>query len=340
MVALKTERRVYMWRLRPHAVPREAGKTATLDEIVGILKAAYDAGTAEMYISDQGRTLPDDAPDSAKDQKNRIYIADFEITEDAVTLLINRGDPTAADPAFINALTRAITPVSPGPDESQGWSAHLVISRAERPEGYRACFERMPRSTSSYTDNLIRAIVIRATQRDPKYTYVKITRPRGRAAIRENAPYRPEIGISKVPSNTLIEDLKEGEISNVVLVKSKATLGGIDAPPMVKSIKSRLTIKPEPSAKQKFREFISAITPLARAEGYDTIQIHLSDLPGNATASPKFSLDVEDATEQLYVRTQRLTDFPEFLQSCYAKIDSQIKEKILGLIANDAMWAT
>jgi hypothetical protein len=262
MVALKTERRVYMWRLVPHAIPKESGKAVTLAEIVGILKASYDSGTAEMYIGDNGRTLPDDAPPEARDSKNRIYIADCEITDDAITLLINRGDPSAADPAFINARTKAITPVPPGPDESQGWSAHLVISTTEMQSGYRACFERMPRSTSSYTDNLIRSIVIAATQRNPQYMYEKITRARGKAAVREIKPYRPEIGINKVPSNTLMEDLQRGEISSVTLVKSKATLGGIDAPPMVKSISSRLSIKPEPSAKERIKEFITAITPL------------------------------------------------------------------------------
>jgi hypothetical protein len=55
MVALNSERRVFMWHVRPHAIPQASGKTVTLDEIVSLLKASYDAGEAEMYISDEGR---------------------------------------------------------------------------------------------------------------------------------------------------------------------------------------------------------------------------------------------------------------------------------------------
>lgn len=337
MVALKTERRVYMWRVMPHAVPKDSGKAVTLDEIIDILRRAYDAEAAEMYLADDGKVLPEDAPEADKDRKNRVYFADLEVTDDTVTILINRGDPLAADPAFINSRTDAVNPVRPGEDESQGWSAHLVLSRIERRGEYRACFERMPHSTSSYTERLIQTIVSRAAARDPKYTYEKITHSRGKTHS-EVKPYRPELWVKRVPSEKIIEDLDKGEVSNITLIKSNASLGGLDSPNLVKSISSRLIIKPSSSAKESIRSLVSSVTRAGKDEGYNEIQINMEKLPGNATASPRFSLEIEDATETLYVRTQRLTDFKDFLQSCYAKIEGTIQQKMLELIADHSKW--
>ncbi|MCK9913551.1 hypothetical protein MXD81_30650, partial [Microbacteriaceae bacterium K1510] len=125
MVALKTERRVYMWHISPRPLPREAPLVVKLADVVATIKTAFDNGTAELFLNADGRVLPMDAAANEKDPKNRVYISDF--TEDAgfVTMLINRGDPTVADTAFIDAVTQDVRTVPPGKNESQGWSAHL-----------------------------------------------------------------------------------------------------------------------------------------------------------------------------------------------------------------------
>src|SRR5690349_18625764 len=102
MVALKSERRVYMWRVVARATPQEADKVVTVAEIIGILKDAYTAGEAQIYLSDEGRVLPLDAPESDQDPKNRVYIADVAEDSNVITMLINRGDPYVADTAFID----------------------------------------------------------------------------------------------------------------------------------------------------------------------------------------------------------------------------------------------
>jgi hypothetical protein len=337
MVALNRERRVFMWHIRPHAIPQESGKTVTLDEIASLLKTSYDAGEAEMYISDEGRMLPDDAPEDKKNPKNRIYIADFEIADDAITLLINRGDTAAADPAYINANTKQVNPVRPGADESQGWSAHLVVRRAQREGLHRACFERMPRSTSSYAESLISKIIANEIKGAAKYTYKKLRRERG-ITIREAKTYRPVFGIRKVPSDTIMSDLEKGEISGVTLLRARATLAGLDAPDVVKTINQRLIIKTKPVTNEDMKAFITSLTRIARREGYNQIQIGMEGLPGGTSASPKFSLDIEDATEVLYARTQLLTDFPQFLESCYGQINGDIKNKLKELISDNDQW--
>lgn len=327
MVALKTERRVYMWRATPTVVPKEAPNNATLDEIIAILSEAYSAKQAEIYLSDSGRVLPPDAPADQKDRKNRVYIADLMDEPSCITMLINRGDPLAADPAFINATSGEVHPVIPGEDESQGWSAHLVISKIETGGIYRACFERMPHSTSSYAEMLIRTLLDRYAATRSEYTYQKRLR-RGRRIALETRRYRPNLTVKKVPSEQLKADLEHGELSTITLINSKVTYSGPDAPDVVRDVKNKLVIRVKRTEQRRIVEYIEHLTPWARARDYDAIQFNIVKLPGNTSANPRFFLDIEDATETLYVRSQRLTGFGHFLDCCYANIAPDIKEKM------------
>lgn len=108
MVALKNERRVYMWHVVPRAVPKE-GPNVTINEILAILKAHYAAADAEIYLNDAGRVLDEDASAADKDPKNRVYIADLSEDTDTITFLINRGDTNVANPAF-SPRARSRTP--------------------------------------------------------------------------------------------------------------------------------------------------------------------------------------------------------------------------------------
>ncbi len=49
MVALKSERRVYLWRMSPHASPKEAPVDVKFEQILQILKTAFDNKEAFAY---------------------------------------------------------------------------------------------------------------------------------------------------------------------------------------------------------------------------------------------------------------------------------------------------
>jgi len=157
MVALNTERRVFLWRIRPIASPHEANGAdrasgdkvvVSLDEIIRLLEAEHSAGRGRVFLSDTGRILDDD---EEPDEKNRLYIA--EIARDpnrgVITLLINRGDPNIASPSFINTVEGTVRTEPPAEDEVPGASAHLVIADKATADGHRACFEQMPHVSST-----------------------------------------------------------------------------------------------------------------------------------------------------------------------------------------------
>lgn len=49
MVALRTERRVFLWRIYPRPVPIDSKKEVTLEECLKIIEAAFVSGTASAY---------------------------------------------------------------------------------------------------------------------------------------------------------------------------------------------------------------------------------------------------------------------------------------------------
>lgn len=339
MVALKTERRVYMWHVAPRPVPVEAPKIVTLEEIIDIIKDSHTKQQADIFLSPEGRVLKDDAPESQRDPANRIYIADIDDREDFITILINRGDPSVTDAAYIHVISKSVRTVVPEPNESPGSSAHLIIKKeVDRIEGkYRACFERMPHVSSTHVESLLAAILTRYAIESPKYFYYKRSR-RNNKYVTEYKQYIPSLEIRKVPSDQIKHDIDRGELSSIVLIESRSEFAGPDAPGIVKSAQKRLIIKPKKAEKYKILSFIQALTPWAVKEGFNEIKVNMRSLPGNITASPRFELDQEDATETLYVRSQRLTQFSTMLEGCYGSICEQIQREMISLLNDIDKW--
>jgi hypothetical protein len=333
MAASKTERRVYLWKLKPRAIPAHDDEHVTLEEILGLLQGEFLSGLARVFLSKDSRILEDDATDA--DPKQQIYIADIKRSatrHNLVTILINRGDPDAVSPAFINSETDDVRIEHPGEKESPGWSAHLAISLAVDGHGaHRACFEKMPRVSSTLVTNAIDKIVSRVAARTGTYTYTYSFRS-NKKIVHEQRRFRPVLGLHKIPSEKLSSDLDAGSLTGVTLTKRKHFYDGVGAGNLVKRQEEKIVISTRPADKGVIRSFIAGITEKAKEEGYEDISFHVGDLPGNTTATATMSLDEADAMEALYVRAQRVTDFDAILEACYSAVCPQIESKLIEII--------
>ena len=338
MVALRFERRVFLWRIHPRPVPIDSKKTVTLNECLQFLDQALAAGTARAYLSDGGRILDDDAKE--KDEKSQIYIAKIKPnpTKKTVTILINRGDPNAVSPAFINSETHNVTVVQPKEKEAPGYSAHLVISTTIEDGQHRASFERMPHVSSALVLDLFDRIITRATAKDPAYAYEVLVRKTKKKEFKETRRYRPALDIKRVPSENLSHDLEQGELTSVVLTKEKTFYSGPGAKELIKRQEEKILIRTAPADKTKVAAFIKGLTEWAKSEKYKEITFHLERLPGGASNNPTLALDDHDALEQLYVRAQRLTDFKEILEGCYADICDEIEAQMVAVVNGTQGW--
>lgn len=337
MVALKTERRVFLWRVTPRAVPREAPNEVSIAEIVEILENAWAAGTARVYLSSSAAILADDDP--TRDEKHQLYIAEIRRVPErnTITFLVNRGDPNIVSPAFIDSQDSAVRVVQPTPTESVGYSAHLVMSLEADGHGHRACFEQMPRVSSSLVGSALDSIISRAVAGNPKYLFETLKR-RGKRIERTARPYRPIFEIQRIPSERLRDDLQHGELSGVTLTRQREFYTGVGSRDLITKQEEKIVLKLRHADPVRVSDVVRNIIQQAKTDTYSTITFHLEKLPGNATNSPTIALDDQDALEHLYVRATRLTNFPGFLEACYSNICSDIERKMLDIVANPTHW--
>jgi len=339
MVALKTERRVFMWRIRPRTVPAEIPKTATLEEIISILEDAKAAKKARCYLS--GGRLLDEEKGEIPDEKNQIYVADIkrDHRHKTVTLLVNRGDPDAVSPAFIDANKNTVTVVHPKENQTPGWSSHLVISLQDERGGHRACFEKMSHVSSHLVLLALDKIIATAVAKNTHYTYEKrVKHGAGKPDTREKRPYRPALATSRVPSEKLERDLEQGELSGVTLTKSLKSYAGPGAKELVTQQQEKIVIRTRAADKKLAAAFIRGIANFGKEKGFEGITFHLEKLPGGQSNNPTIALDDHDALEQLYVRAQVLDRFTDFLDACYPAICVEIERKMIQIITSNHGW--
>ena len=337
MAALKTERNVFLWRLAPHPKPKDAPVAVTLDEILEHLKAAFDAKKAFAHIDSDGNLVQ---LGSATPAKNCIYIADYRFNKSraAVAMLINRGDPDVAHPSFINPLARTVKNVPPGVDEVQGWSSHLVIStRADSSGRHRAAFERIPSVSSTLVQKYLDALIDHASKSDPRYVYQKVIK-KGKKTSTEERDYKLRLGVNKVPSESLEQDIKAGVLTGVSLIRTNPQYAGPGNPTVVRSVKEQVTLRVRDVDESRAMEFVRNVAAWGRDNKYDEVQFKIEELPGNRSSSPRFQLERADAMDTLYVRSQRLTGFRTLLETCYPSVNKEIAGRMLDELHNDANW--
>jgi hypothetical protein len=337
VVALRTERRVFLWRVVPRVSPIDATASVNFLEIADILENEFKSGNARAYLSSSAGILEDNDP--ARDEKHQLYIAAVkrDATRNTITLLINRGDPNIVSPAFIDSNGSKVRVINPTPTESVGYSAHLVISLAGDVGGHRAVFEQMPRVSSTLVSSALERIISRSVASNPKYVF-EASIKKGKKIFKTTKPYRPSLTINRIPSERLTEDLQQGELSRITLTRQREFYTGPGSRDIITKQEEKIVIGMRRAEPSKVSEIIRSIIQHAKSKTYSSIQFHLEKLPGNATNNPTIAIDDHDALEQLYVRAQRLVNFPIFLEACYSSICLDIENKMIDIITTHAHW--
>lgn len=340
MVASTTERRVFLWHMVASPKPNEAiGKVAvTMDDTIGLLEAEWTAKRARVFLAkDSSRIVAEDDPKA--DPKNQIYIADMRRDAKAktVTLLFNRGDPNTVSPGFIDIAAGSVRTAHPRAPETPGWSAHMVISLEPKDGRYRACFEQMPKVSSSLVETAIERILGAAIETNPEFTYEVSVMKKGKPKI-ERRRYRPVLNAARVPSENLIDDLDRGQLSAVTLSKRKRYYSGVGEADVIRFQEEKIVIHTKPADKSKVVEALQDVIEQAKNDGYEKISFHLDKLPGNQTNNPTLSLADQDALEQLYVRAHRLDGFSTVLVQCYPTICDDIADKMIAVVNSTSAW--
>lgn len=337
MVALSSERQIFMWHLWPHPVPQDAPVAVTVPNLIEKITAEFQAGRAFLYIDQDNRIVTET---EATNPKNCIFIADIQELPnlDCWAILITRGDPDAAHPSFINPVKLTVKSVKPNEDEVQGWSAHMVIRRTSEKHGrHRACFEKMPGVSSSLVNAFFERLIDIATATDPDLDYERPIR-KGKKTEMADRRCKMRLGINKVPSQTLKRDMEQGVLSQVVLTREVESFQGPGDPSRIKSVKEELVIRPKAVGASTAYSWAQQIAKWGKAQNYREVQFRIDRLPGDTSTSPRFDLEKADAMDTLYSRSKRLVGFRSTLQTCYQAIFPEIYQMMAQELHDEKAW--
>lgn len=228
--------------------------------------------------------------------------------------------------------------VPPGRGEVQGWSAHMVIRTKADPTGnHRAAFERMQNVSSTLVQRYLDALLDQATEGKPEYTFEKVLK-KGKNSVVETRPYKLRLGINKVPSEDLLNDVKNGALTAITLIRRNPEYSGPGNPTVVTSVKERLVIRTHKLEKDKAIDYIKDVTQWGKSNDYDEVQFSVTDLPGDTSANPRFAIEKADAMDTIYSRTHRITGFQKLLETCYQEIEPEIADKMSAELSNEKLW--
>ena len=173
-------------------------------------------------------------------------------------------------------------------------------------------FEKMPLVSSALVLAALDKIIARAVKGNPSYLYER-TNKSGVRDVKSIRPYRPSLDAARIPSETLSNDLEQGELKQIILTRANVFYSGPGIDDLVTRQEEKVILTIKHSTKQKIRNAVEAIVQKAKDSKFEKISFHLEKLPGNMTNNPTIPLDDHDALEQLYVRAKRLTGFVHVL---------------------------
>lgn len=187
-------------------------------DVADIVQSAIDKGTAQLILK----------------QNDAITITKLDLSRSKIgVMLFRRSDPDAATPIFEHRKTKKLRPADKREDEAEAISAHLFIDlvplEAEYPT-YRTIMEEVPGLGRSYMQAILKELLGKS-----RYSYTDT-----RNETRETYTIPEFRGL---PSESLGEALKTGEIKYVELVRPPKVQGLDTAGLIPHPERMRLTVK-------------------------------------------------------------------------------------------------
>ena len=338
----RTERAVHLVRLGIGSYPKSA-PVCSLKQVVQIIQQAHESKRAVGYITETGKIVRESAilgeglDHAPLDPRNAIYLGDVDIdpTAGVATLLITRGNPDLADTALVRPSQNKVRYVRPEKDESQGCSAHVLISLNEHlaGNGIRLVIERVPLATKTQIYNFLNWLIRTAAENDPTYTYEIVKK--GKKIQRQ---YRPMLRLADIPSTSLRRDMRQGRVSSIELIKETALDAGIDQSNVIKLSQEKILLKLERSAPiKKVSALLDKIFKKEIYSEYTEVVVNVSDLPGDKSKVVRFREEIEQAMDLLYTRTENI-EFEVGVEQCHASINKTIKNGLTNIITDNIHW--
>ncbi|WP_157089362.1 hypothetical protein [Oceanibaculum pacificum] len=306
---------------------KEGASIPTMDDLVPIFQR----------MKDTGRTYPIRA-DSAT-----MLIGDIHInaTQKFITLLVRLSDKTAPNSVTSDPTAGIFNVHAKGPNQGADFACHVLISTAQEqgfPNVYTCAIERVAGVASSLVQRLLSKLLSFEFKDDPKsFLYPHPAGGLTRQGSPRTARCCPHIELRGRPSDTLIDDINNGQITGISLVRAEAVAPVAGAAYLTKKEtelrlqvdKNNLPIKLWQSLRAAFK---------LNAENYGVARVSYK-IPGkNRSVTVEIDARTGNPLEEMYVKSFDVTNISPFLDHSAMQIVVHFRDMAIPeFLANRAI---
>ncbi|MEK9281159.1 hypothetical protein MTR72_16285 [Bradyrhizobium sp. ISRA442] len=224
---------------------------------------------------------------SMVDPTNAIYIADLEDTSQSLSLLLVRGDPKRAIPAFVNPRSRTVKQSKPDdPGYVPGASCHLIISKQEIAAGadqgrFRMVMQQTRGIGRTLAKDFLTLLLLRFSEDYPD-RFVAEKKRRRKADKPETVSYRPTVRFHPQMNGNLKKDLEEGRIGGFKLTRGSTKFRGEADEPSVQRLDVQLQARIAPTRDfSKVKRLVDHVRQTLSVISFESLNVELVDDSGH-----------------------------------------------------------
>lgn len=264
-----------------------------------------------------------------------VYIRDiclFNEAEPYAVFLLALSDKRRPDDVLSNPQKNARRDIPKTESEGNEYSCHIVIRLTPTKKAghrYRLAYEVAPLIASIYINRFIRFV----------FKEVSILKgysrphPSGKKANQNDADeqvyIRLNTNLHAVPSQELINDLKNGTLGNIELSREGDPVKAWDDNQYTTEKKSVVVLKPSQKAiGDKISDVVDSLCASAKKKNYTIATIHWKTNDGRGT-SAKFDCDSASPLDQRYIRRHTFSLSKPLPASC-AAIDVPFSKSLIA----------
>lgn len=297
----------------------------------GVLPAPDFKACAEDFSNIEDRFLK-----QYQAGKAVVYVADKALNNVGrntfLTILIAISDKRRPDHVLTNPIAEQRRQIEKNDGEGNEHSCHVVINLTPTMEGghcYKAAFEQVPLFSSQYVNRFIRHV----------FKQVTMTRPRtvpNPAGVRENGEFEPvpvalKTEFRAVPSEELLNDLKNGVISQIELSREEAGLQKFDEGAYTVDKRSTLLLEPAKNRQMPpISDVIASVCKTASKKEFTTARVRWR--AGGQSHTAKFDCDTASIADNRYIKRHTFVLEAPLPASC-DKIDAHLARLMMAWIS-------
>ncbi|WP_092303070.1 hypothetical protein [Bradyrhizobium sp. Ghvi] len=302
----------------------------------------FNDGSAIAYVVGSAVSA-----DSMVDPSNAIYIADLEETPQALSLLLVRGDPKRAIPAFVNPRSRSVVQSRPDdPAYVPGASCHVVISKQEIAAGndqgrFRTVLEQTRGISRVLVKDFLTLLLKRLAEDQPDRFVAEKKRKRKREKS-ETVEYRPTVRFHPQMNGSLKRDLEEGRIGGFKLTRGSTRFRGEADEPAVQRLDVQLQARIAPTNDfSKVKRLVNHVRQTLKVISFESLNVELVDDSGrhmDSISTATIGIEDLDNADMRYCKTVTIPEAGDEAAECYSSFHPPTKKFASKCLQNAEYW--